>query len=140
MVMWEDCQIDKAKEQGEKPEKWFAAVAPVKSAKDFPPESQARIGRYEYHRFYPLPANPDAGLPNPLNYVDLRYVWPVKQSLLTKRLASLSDTARGALRRHLFLFFSQRQIIDPVTCPKCGTEVPTTKSAAEGAEKKAPED
>jgi hypothetical protein len=143
MVMWEDCQIEQIKNrQMEKrkinsdekvdPSKWFAAVAPLISEVGWPPDVQAGIARFEYHRYYPVPARPDiAAMAEGPFHVDLRYIWPVKQSLLVHRLASLSEVAREGLRRQLFLFLSQRRIIDPVICPSCGTRVPTTVSAAE---------
>lgn len=106
MVLWHDCQIDKFENQRRPPEKWFTAVAPVLPI----PTGDAgqAIAAGTRRAFFPLPAYPAIGLNQP-SYVDLRHVWPVKQSLLTERKGALSNAAKQALYAHLFTFLTQRR-------------------------------
>jgi hypothetical protein len=136
MVVWQDCEIDKFKNRKKlPPEKWFAGVAPILSGKGFSPELQKWTWDFDVFPFFPLSANAAAGLTDPFHYVDLRQVWPVRQSLLKKRVASLSDVARGALHDQLFTFFSRLRVVRNLACPKCGAKVEPTKQAREAEER-----
>ena len=116
MVLWQDCQIEKFENQGKPPEKWFAAVAPLHRL----PEGTAgeNIARGARRAFFPVPAYPAIGIATN-GYVDLRHIWPVKQSLLVKRVGTLSIPSRNALYGHLFTFLTQRSIATNLHCPSC---------------------
>lgn len=57
------------------------------------------------------------------SYVDLRHIWPVRQSLLKARLATLSDLARLALFDHLFSFLTRKRLRDSILCPSCHEKI-----------------
>ena len=119
MVLWHDCQIDKFENQGRAPEKWFTAVAPVLP---IPTGTGGQAIADGLRRaFFPLPAYPAIGLDQP-SYVDLRHVWPIKQSVLTldHRVGTLSGPARQALYSHLFTFLTQRRMSTNLRCSSCG--------------------
>jgi len=118
MVLWHDCEIDKFEEKGMSADKWFAGVAPIIPPDHFPSEVWDKIATGDRLQFFPLPPIASVGLPAG-SCVDLRYVWPVRQSLLSKRLASLGTPARLALYDHLFSFLTHRRLRDKVLCPSC---------------------
>jgi len=70
-----------------------------------------------------LPEYLAIGIPNPM-YVDLRHIWPLKQSLLRDRIGTLSSPARGDLYAHLFSFLTQRSLANEVKCAQCGQMTP----------------
>lgn len=120
MVIWEDCQIDKMKNQGREERKWYVAVAPLIPLSDLPNEKdRTTIREGRRMAFFPVPATRDV----PESYVDLRLMWPVRQSLLTERLAALSAEGRAALYGHIFTFLTAKRFILPSLCPKCGAEL-----------------
>jgi hypothetical protein len=118
IVLWHDCEIDKFEEKGQPPEKWFAAVAPVILPSVFPKEIWEGITAGERLQFFPLQPLASAGWPTGA-CVDLRHIWPVRQSLLTKRIAALLAPGRQALFDHLFSFLTHRRLRDAVLCPNC---------------------
>lgn len=73
--------------------------------------------------FFPIPAYPGVGVAED-GYVDLRHLWPVKQSLLLRRIGTLSPLARSNLYAHLFTFLTQRRPSVELTCPACQASVP----------------
>ncbi len=121
MVVWPNCQIDKLKNQGSPMTKWFAAVAPVRPMRDLNPDYRATVVAMERAQWFPLPTKlPD--LPEEC-FVDLRRSWPVRWSLLSKRVASLTDDAQAALRMHMFWFSTELSIREPLQCPHCQQEL-----------------
>lgn len=51
----------------------------------------------------------------------------MRQSLLTDRVATLSDTARQSLHDHLFWFFTSKRLRDEVLCTHCLTTIPASE-------------
>jgi hypothetical protein len=124
-VIWEDCQIDKMMSQGQAETRWYVSVAPVRPLSSLPNED-ARVAIREGRRmaFFPLPASPEI----PESFVDLRLMWPVRQALLTERVASISPTARASLYGHLFTFLTARRVVLPSLCPSCGKALDATSA------------
>jgi hypothetical protein len=118
IVIWEDCQIDKMRNQQQDERKWFVAVAPVVPMSIVQSEDHRQAIRDLRRRaFFPLPALPALAVPE--SYVDLRLMWPVRQSMLTDRVTTLSPESRSALYGHLLRFLTGRTLIADVTCPSC---------------------
>jgi hypothetical protein len=116
IVVWPDCQIDKRKNQG-KPEKdWFAAVAPVIPLTELPMDLHDRVRAFNRAQWFPLLALPP-DLPE--SYVDLRYIWPVRYSLLADRIIALSEAARRAFSIHRFWFDTEVRVRAELDCPHC---------------------
>lgn len=117
MVIWEDCQIEKMMNQGQDERKWYVSVAPIRPLDLFDDdESRQTVRDGRRMAFFYLPADGDI----PESFVDLRLMWPVKQSLLAKRLTTLSADGRAALFGHLFTFLTARRFIGDSACPSCG--------------------
>lgn len=123
MVLWHDCQIDKFENQQKSPEKWFAAVAPLIALQENDQEASKAVREGRRRAFFFVPEYPAIGIPKPM-YVDLRHIWPLKQSLLRNRIGTLSPPARGDLYAHLFLFLTQRSLANEVRCAQCGHMTP----------------
>jgi hypothetical protein len=119
MVICHDCQIDKFENQGKLPDKWFASVAPVVPC---PATEWSNVVARRRRAFFPVPSFEAVGIVDN-SYVDLRYLWPLKQSLLGERVITLSQTAREVLYAHLFSFLTQRALRDSAKCPSCGSEI-----------------
>jgi hypothetical protein len=135
MVLWHDCQLDKFENQGRPPEKWFAAIAPVRPLAEVGDTADA-VRRGDRRAFFYLPAYPDITIEQD-SFVDLRHIWPVKQSALAKRFGTLSATARLALYTHLFTFLTSRRLRHQVQCPSCAAQIPAAalvEDAGEAAE------
>lgn len=126
MVLWHDCQIDKFENQQKPPDKWFAAVAPVIALQQTDALAAQAVKEGRRRAFFYLPAFPAIGLAQE-SYVDLRHIWPMKQSLLSDRKGTLAPTARTDLYSHLFSFLTQRQLGPDVTCTHCGKLTPTAE-------------
>ena len=137
MVLWHGCQLDKWKnrdgngEQIDQSVKAFTAIAPVFSLDHFQPaERRGEVSAQQHYSYFPLPPFTVDTRQVPESYVDLRHIWPVRQTILTDRLTSISDSARSSLCAHLFTFFTRCRLDINPTCPSCGTEVPLLSSAA----------
>jgi hypothetical protein len=126
MVLWHDCQLDKFENQNKPPDKWFAAIAPVIPLQQSDAAAAQAVREGRRRAFFFLPAYPAIGLAKD-SYVDLRYIWPMKQSLLVDRKGTLTQTARSDLYSHLFSFLTQRQLGSDVTCAHCGKPTPTAE-------------
>jgi hypothetical protein len=122
MVVWPNCQIDKLKNQNRPKEDWFAGIAAVHPMSRLHSAVRDNVVALNRAQFFPLPANGEAGLEEP-SYADLRYIWPVRYSLLDKRMASLSVPAIQALQFQLFWFFTEIRVQESVTCPHCSGAV-----------------
>ena len=115
MVLWHGCQLDKwknrDKERGDernRQERAFAGIAPVLPLAAYEPATgQAGIASRKHYSFFPLPSFKVGTRQIPESYVDFRHIWSVRQSMLTDRLASISDEARFSLYEHLFTFFTR---------------------------------
>jgi hypothetical protein len=119
IVLWPDCQIDKFKEQRRPEDRWFASIAPVLPMDPRLPELQRQSVREQRRRaYFYVPANEPLGIPE--SYVDVRHIWPVKQSALKDRLATLSVDARAALYHHLFVFMTYLRPKESARCSACG--------------------
>jgi len=117
IVLWPDCQIDKLKNQGHPEKKWFAAVAPVIPLSELAAELRDRVRSFDRAQWFPLPAKlPE--LPDE-SYVDLRFVWTLRYSLLSDRIITLSEGAKQALRLHKFWFDTEVRVRAQVECPHC---------------------
>lgn len=125
MVIWEDCQIDKMRNQGKSAEKWFVGVAPIFPVDDMGGTDEGRRALREGRRlaFFPLPAMPSAGLAVE-HYVDFRFILPVKYSMLGDRIIGLSLSARQALQAHFFKFMTAKTFPSEMKCPNCGELIP----------------
>jgi hypothetical protein len=118
IVVWPDCQIDKGKNQNKPQKKWFSAIAPVIPISALDPSLHEKIQSLNRAQYFPLPAF-EGALPE--SYVDLRYIWPVRYSLLSDRITTLSQTARKAFLFHRFWFDTSVQLEDEIKCPHCQT-------------------
>lgn len=122
-VIWEDCQIDKMKSQERDDErKWFVAVAPILPLTTIvQEEARAAIADGRKMAFFPLPALPAIELP--ASYVDLRLIWPVRQTMLSSRITTLTPFAKAAFYSHMFRFLTAREFALDATCPACGVQL-----------------
>jgi hypothetical protein len=133
LVMWPDCQIDKAKNQGKPENKWFAGVAPVIPLTTLETNLHDQVRNFNRAQWFPLPArSPDF----PESYIDLRHVWPVRYALLKDRILTLSGAARQVLSLHRFWFDTEVKVTPEVECPHCHKPVDSsvlfkTKAPAE---------
>jgi hypothetical protein len=124
VVLWHGCQIDKFKKSKD-PSKAFAAIAPVFVLEDRVPRAEDRqsIINGMHRSYFPLPPFSIDDVTVPETFVDLRHIWPVRQSLLlaeSQRFASMGKQLRMALCEHLFTFFTRRKFLDSAPCPHCG--------------------
>ena len=126
MVLWHGCQIDKWLNQDatKAAPKAFAAVAPIITLDKFQPaDRRADVLAGRHFSYFPIPSVDLCARHVPDSYVDLRYIWSVKQSILTSRVVAVTDTARLSLYEHLFTFFTRQRLDAAATCPQCGTAV-----------------
>jgi hypothetical protein len=133
LVLWHDCQIEKAENQERsRLEKMFAAVAPIlpldelqsKTAEDAE-ELRRGVRNGEHHSYFYLPKTSVGEFSMRDSYVNLRYIWSVRQvTLLPARKLSLAPEMLPSLYSTLFVFFTRYRLdMDPL-CPKCGVSVP----------------
>jgi hypothetical protein len=135
MVLWHDCQISKAENQERlRPQKQFAAVAPIHSfdslQSEFPEKTEelrrsVRAG--EHHSYFHLPAIAAGDYSLVESYVNLRYIWSVRQSSLTKRPVSVHSDMLLSLYEKLFVFFTRFRLDLEPKCPRCDTSVPLVR-------------
>src|SRR5687767_4570466 len=92
MVVWPNCQIDKLKNQQRPVTDWFVAIAAVHPMSRLDAAVRDKVVALNRAQFFPLPGNPAVGLSEP-SYADLRFIWPVRYSLLANRMAALSGAA-----------------------------------------------
>lgn len=122
IVIWEDCEIDKMRNQQKEQHRWFVAVAPVVPlAVVSDEESRTAIRQGDRHAFFPLPALPALEIPE--SYVDLRLMWPVRQAMVSERLVTLSRENRAALYGQLLRFLTGRNFAPEISCPACGVVI-----------------
>ncbi len=123
IVLWHGCEIDKFLNKGAMSPKAFAAIAPVLPLDRIGNElaqDQLRQGKRRAY-FYLEPFDHD-GQGEREYYVDLRYLWSVKQSLLlSSRVGRLSGPAVMALYAHMFFFFTGANLSSSsLKCRNCG--------------------
>lgn len=118
MAVWPDCQVDKLKNQRRPESEWIAAVAAIYPMSRLEPGVRDKVVGLNRAQFFPLPPRQAAGIAE-ASYVDLRYIWPVRHSLLSKRQVALSPEALEALKFQLFWFFTEIRVRDSITCPHC---------------------
>jgi hypothetical protein len=128
VVLWHGCQIDKFKGKKD-PSKAFAGIAPVFVLEERVPNPTDRtaIVAGNHRSFFPLPPFQIGDVTVPETFVDLRYIWSVRQSLLLaegQRFASMGTELRMAMCEHLFTFFTRARFTDSVPCPNCQHEIP----------------
>jgi hypothetical protein len=137
ILLWHDCQIEKGENQKRVFEKAFAAIAPIlpldKLQTELPEETEKirnGVRNGEHHSYFYLPATTFGEFNLPESYVNLRYIWSIKQAtLLPHRKFSLSFEILPSLYASMFVFFTRFRLdVDP-TCPKCGTSVPLVMAA-----------
>jgi hypothetical protein len=128
MVLWPDCKLDgfsnKARpgKNNVKSDKIFAGVAPLVDLNAYKPEEHTKIKNGQRPTLFYVPALGSASIPE--SVVDLRRIFPIKQSLLVDgRVASVSDGVRDALVPHLSWFFTEHRIGERVACPSCNTTI-----------------
>lgn len=123
IVMWHDCQIDSWLNKGRAnaEQAAFAGVAPVLPLAGLPPTLHDGIRKGDHRTFFFLPPFAIGDVTLPESIVDVRYIWSIKQSLLTPRLASISDTARLSLYGHLFTFLTRKRLSIERKCVHCGS-------------------
>jgi hypothetical protein len=120
IVVWPDCQIDKGRNQKSPERKWFAAIAPVIPITELDPSLHNNVRAFARAQYFPLPAKAD-DLPE--SYVDLRYIWPVRYTLLADRITTLTQEARLAFGIHRFWFDTGTQINEKTECPHCQKQI-----------------
>jgi hypothetical protein len=127
LVLWHGCQIDKFKQLGKPLGKWFAAIAPVFELARFVTraDEQANVRAGKHRAYFPLPAFVSDQYSLPESYVDLRYIWSVRQQPLTEfRQARLSPAYLPALYAHLFTFFTRLSLPEEsLVCNHCGRQI-----------------
>ena len=125
VVIWHDCQIDKFENQGKKPGKWFAAVAPIVpfTVANMSEDSRDVVRQGKRRAFFHLEAWADAGVSEE-GFIDFRHLLPIRQTwLIPRRKGSLSDVVRDSLQAHLFSFLTQRDLPHGVVCSNCGNPI-----------------
>lgn len=125
VVVWHGCQIDKWKHKKagrDRSDKAFVGIAPVIPISELPSGHRQDVLDGHSHAMFPLPGFSVGERAIPDSYVDLRHIWPLKQSIATDRLVMLSDLARESMYLHLFTFLT-RATFEAPTCPRCGTAV-----------------
>jgi hypothetical protein len=120
IVVWPDCQIDKAKNQKKPRDKWFAAIAPVIPTTKLESKLYENVRTFNRAQYFPLPPKGDL---IPESYVDLRYVWPMRYSLLEDRILTLTQQAKNAFILHRFWFDTEVRFSAQVECPHCHNSV-----------------
>jgi hypothetical protein len=116
IVVWPDCQIDKPKNQGRPEQEWYAGIAPVIPFSELASNLHDKVRTFNRAQWFPLPAKtPEL----PESYVDLRYIWQVRYSLLADRILALSESARQAFSLHRFWFDTEVRARAEVDCPHC---------------------
>jgi hypothetical protein len=135
MVLWHGCQIDKSDNQERtNPEKAFAAVAPIQPLDKLQSETaekteqlRASVMAGGHSSYFFLPAVTAGEFALVDSFVNLRYIWSVRQTtLLQKRRAALHSNMLFSLYEKLFIFFTRFRLDVTPNCPSCGTAVPLT--------------
>ncbi len=130
LVLWHSCQIDKFEELKKRPESWFAGVVPILDiSKRLQPQDRAAVEAGQHRSFFYLPGDDAAAGIFPDSFVDLRHIWPIKQSLLSERVLTLAGHVRLGLYDQLFTFFTRYRLNPMAPCPHCSKEVPLTAFA-----------
>lgn len=132
MVLWHDCQIEKADNQErDRPEKAFAAIAPIHSLSalqsDTPEKTkdvQDKVRNLRHKSYFYLPAVTAGDFAIQESFVNLRYIWSIRQQTLANRPVSLHPEILMSLYSTLFLFFTRFRLDADPACPKCGSLVP----------------
>lgn len=125
LVLWHGCQIDKFEELKKKPESWFAGVVPILEISNrLQPQDREAVESGTHRSFFYLPGNDEASGNFPDSFVDLRHIWPIKQSLLTERVLTLREHVRLSLYNQLFTFLTRLRLNHAAPCPHCSNEVP----------------
>lgn len=128
MVLWHGCEIEKFDNQGRA--KAFAAIAPIQPLDLLQGDTSERTtlmregvkdGRHQAY-FY-LPAVTREGFSLPESFVNLRYLWSVRQEALSDRVLSIEPSILPSLYSQLFVFFTRFRIDGDPKCPTCGTAV-----------------
>jgi hypothetical protein len=110
IVLWHSCEIADYVRRGEE-RKAVVGVAPIFSMVERLPEPHRKPVRgLQRSAMFPLPPLDVGGTSYGEAYVDFRLIWSVKQSLLTQRLASLSETYLQSMYNHLMLFLTRRRV------------------------------
>jgi hypothetical protein len=134
MFLSHGCEVDKIIHEHQQIKR-FWLVAPVERLDKLASETQQRTrDGNQPNRFY-LPAEDDFG--NEEHQVDFRRITPVRVKYIYegKRLCSLTDAARDALRSHLGVFFSGWALyLAPISCPNCQTEIDPRQFVIESPE------
>ncbi len=118
VVVWHSCELDKFARKRQPPDKWFAGVAPIVPATALNEADRPIVRGFDKFSMFPLPAAPDSGV-HEESFVDLRYIVPMKQSLLTQRVGTFSPEMLEAFCAHLFRFLTRRALATSATCPRC---------------------
>ena len=121
LVIWPDCQIDKPKNLGRPEREWFVGIAAVHPMERLHRDVHDKVRQLNRAQFFPLPAKPPE-VPTE-SYVDLRYIWPVRYSLLSQRIIATSEEARNALAFQTFWFITEVRVRPHVRCPHCDGQV-----------------
>ena len=141
MIVWHDCQIEKSDNQErDRPQKAFAGIAPVMTLSVLQTSSAEKTGEIHdsvrtgsNYTYFFLPSVTVGEFTMPESFVNLRHIWPVRQSSLYDRLASLHPDVIPNLYEHMFVFFTRFRLDHHPTCPSCGTEVKLAADQAEQA-------
>jgi hypothetical protein len=121
LVLWPDCQIDKAKNQGRPESDWLAAIAPVIPLSSVPAHLHSKVFQFERAQWFPLPSRPPEVAED--CYADLRYIWTVSTSLLADRKLTLTTAGRQALSAHRFWFDTEVRLRPEIDCPHCSKAI-----------------
>ncbi len=109
MVLWHSCEIADYVRRGQE-RKAVVGVAPIFSMDERLPEPHREpVRELRRSAMFPLPPLNIGGTSLGEAYVDFRLIWSVKQSILTERLACLSEGYLQSMYHHLLLFLTRRR-------------------------------
>src|SRR5262249_51101871 len=135
IVLWHGCQIDKwlNQERENTPRAAFAAIAPILPLEAYQPADYRQgIATGKKFALFPLPPFKMDAFEQPEAYVDMRYIWSIRRSVVIRsRLVGLTEDASFSLLEPLFTFFTRLRLDLNPTCPKCGNTVQLMPAADE---------
>ena len=112
IVLWHTCEVADYDRRGDS-RRAVVGVAPIFSMADRLPDAADQLPVRELRRtaMFPLPPLDVDGEHLGESYVDFRWIWSVKQSLLARRLAGLSASYLELMYSHLERFFTRRHLL-----------------------------
>ena len=110
IVLWHSCEIADDVRHGNV-QRAVVGVAPIFSmAERLNEADRGAVRELRRTAMFPLPQLEVDGERLDEGYVDFRWIWSVKRSLLVRRLAGLSDRYLESMYRHLEMFLTRRRV------------------------------